>query len=144
MLQIQCVNVYHFVLLLEAENLSLRRGHQSAAVQSAYDKAISTAARLGVTHIQAISNELAGAYFYNLGDTHWALTYLKRSRSLYGAWGARAKTHQLSEKYADLSSRHLRGTVVKARSCFGDIETTLQVVRVLQPNSFATGSLCES
>ena len=113
-----CPNVFHFVVLLEAEYMAVRRLKDTSAVQKAYNKAISSSARLGVMHYQAIANERAGLFFLRNNDPNWASTYLSRAYCLYVEWGAVAKARQLLKVHGSLvndSDGHRRGTDFRAK-----------------------------
>jgi hypothetical protein len=125
-----CVNVYHFTLVFKAEILSMQIRCDPTVVQRAYDDGIAISGRLGFTQVQAIRNELAGAYFYGLDDKDWTSTYITRAWSLFLSWGARAKAKQLEAKYSDTlvafseSARLNHGSCIKAKERFGDIGFT--------------------
>lgn len=88
------LNCHHMMLLLRAEHLALGNDNP----KSAYDEAITAAARLGYIHNQALSNERAGIYFLEYNESDLATTYLSRACDLYAQWGATAKVTQMERK----------------------------------------------
>ena len=102
-----CGNVVHYILLLQAEQLSIVHHYDYdkltvETVRLAYDRGIAAAARMGITNIQALGNELAGAYFLRQGDPDWSMTYLQRAWTLYHAWGAKGKARHMQVHYGNL------------------------------------------
>lgn len=73
------VNVHHMLLLLEAENYSLKKNADIAQVRQKYDEAISMSTRAGFVNDQALGNERAGLFFLKRGDLSWASTYIARA-----------------------------------------------------------------
>eukprot|EP00977_Amphora_coffeiformis_P007798 scaffold1697_cov180-Amphora_coffeaeformis.AAC.34 len=120
-----CPNVFHFIALLGAEEatLSTARSLEFPNIQMAYDRAIRAAGRLGILHIQAISNERAGLFCLRQNEISWASTYLTRAWVLYEEWGASAKSTQLQETHThlictDISSLSQTNMFLRSRERF--------------------------
>ena len=90
------VNCSPMLLILNAEEYAL--SGNKAKAQETYNLAISRCARSGFIHLQAITNERAGLYNLEKGDTYWATTYLSRALRNYSEWGANAKVESLLSK----------------------------------------------
>jgi predicted ATPase len=104
MLRRKCPNVFHYVALLEAEDLAFvyRKSKNTEALRRRYDNSIAASGRLGILHIQALANERAGLFFLRKGEMTWASTYLTQAHVLYREWGAVAKSSALEEEHGDL------------------------------------------
>lgn len=100
----QALNVQHKLLLLQAQRLSLKRGHKEQEVAFLFNQAIISSKKSGFTHDAALAHELAGKYFLTLRDHEAAAQHLTDARQLYGAWRAHAKVNHLLERYAFLST----------------------------------------
>jgi len=89
--------------------------------------------------VQAMGNELAGAYFHETGDKERARDYLLRARECYHAWGASVKTSQLESKYAEILAgqeelmRYNLGSKLKAKSRFTDLTKSVISGTTSQP-----------
>ena len=94
-------NTSHFVTLLDAELLVVRKANASE-VRDTYDRSIAMASRAGLVNDAALANERVGSYFLDIMDSHWASHYLTRALELFDAWGASAKVHQLEKTYGNL------------------------------------------
>mmetsp|Transcript_40837 Transcript_40837/g.62808 ORF Transcript_40837/g.62808 Transcript_40837/m.62808 type:complete len:192 (+) Transcript_40837:1-576(+) len=90
------VNAFPILAILEAEEYPSK---------AAYETAIKTCARLGLSHHEAYMCEMAGFYFLKVeDDTEWAKIYLDRALSLYKDWGASGKVHAMRSnlEYSDI------------------------------------------
>lgn len=110
------VNAHPVLTMFQAEE------HPS---KEAYDKAIKTCARLGLTHHEAYMCERAGVYFLQQKDEGWAEFYLVRAHRLYSDWGAYGKSETMKHKhdsilYASLSISR-RNMPLKGRSRYSSI-----------------------
>lgn len=92
-------NFAHRVRLLEAEcaRLQDRRGE----AQELYEAAIAQAREHQFLQDEALANELAGRFLYELGNLAPARGYLLQAIFLYGRWGASAKTEALEREFAE-------------------------------------------
>jgi hypothetical protein len=88
------MNCHPMYKLLYAEKKSL--GQDIERTRKCYDEAISTFARCGFIHLEAIACERAGDYMAACSDTFWSHTYYSRSQVRYLEWGASAKAELLS------------------------------------------------
>ena len=94
-------NTSHFVTLLDAELLVVRKANASE-VRDTYDRSIAMASRAGLVNDAALANERVGSYFLDKMDSHWASHYLTRAKELFDDWGASAKVHQMEKRYGHL------------------------------------------
>jgi hypothetical protein len=88
------INCHPMYKLLYAENKSL--GQDIEGTRKCYDEAISTFARCGFIHLEAIACERAGDHMAASSDSFWSQTYYSRSQVRYLEWGASAKAELLS------------------------------------------------
>lgn len=96
-------NHLHKWLLVEAERYRVL-GKDKMAIEY-YEKAIETARENEYLIEEALSNELAGRYYYSAGSVRTARSYMEEASNLYKKWGALAKVDYLSEKYPELLSK---------------------------------------
>ena len=106
-------NVHHMLLILRAEQLSLR-SRKVDDVKEAYDRAIAVSSRTGFLQNAALANERAGIFFLARGDHEWAEMYISKSYQLYADWGAHAKLDQMTVLYPFLSKS--KETMVRRHS----------------------------
>jgi predicted ATPase/signal transduction histidine kinase len=83
-----------------------RLAGQDAQAMALYDAAIEAAAAHGITHEEALANELAARFYLERGRRKVARTYLEDARARYSRWGARAKVEQLERQYPELLRPH--------------------------------------
>jgi hypothetical protein len=95
------------VCLYQAEMAALEGKTDQA--KTAYNHAISTAARHAFLHDRALANERAGEFFLQIDDLDWATYYLRDAHQLYLDWGALAKAAHLWEKHANVLSALANG-----------------------------------
>jgi hypothetical protein len=98
------INALSSVLLLRAEALRDTRNSTPGKVRKAYDRAIASASRGGITHTSAVAHELASNFFREQNDEEWASFYLTKASQRYVEWNAAAKVKQLEAAYPDSSS----------------------------------------
>ena len=80
-------------LLVEAERA--RTGSTGGNPVDLYDEAITAAAQDRSLRLEALANELAGAFWLERKRRLIAMSYLRRARDLYSHWGATRKVDQL-------------------------------------------------
>jgi hypothetical protein len=123
------VNCTHYVLILLAAESTLG-GSSAAIVRESFQKAISSAARTGFQQDRALANELAGQYFLDRKDKHWATLYLRDAYEGYVEWGARGKADHVFETYIDymdssqssISLARVPTSEIQARSRAGELK----------------------
>ncbi len=93
-------NCQHKLCLIEAERLRLCGRVMSA--HALYDRAIEGAQAQGFVQDAALAAELAAEMHVDAGHATIAEPYLRKSRSLYRRWGARAKVRDLEQRHAIL------------------------------------------
>ena len=91
------VNIVHSLHLLEAE-LAVLNGSKSHEVQRSYTSAIAIAEKNEFIQDQALSNELASAYFARSGDNSLRDYHMENAIQCYSQWGATAKVEQLTKR----------------------------------------------
>jgi hypothetical protein len=91
------INSHPMHLFLLAERQSFHEDTERA--RKCYDKAISTFARCGSIHLEALACERAGDLMSAASDTFWSHTYYNRSKLRYLEWGASAKAEELITKH---------------------------------------------
>ena len=98
------VNCFYMKYLLDAELMSTaRQGSKSPAdILSNYDKAISSAAEVGIRNHEALANELAAEFLLGIRDEENGKSYLLRSLALYREWNAFAIVEDLESRHASL------------------------------------------
>ncbi|MBF0550357.1 MAG: AAA family ATPase [Deltaproteobacteria bacterium] len=84
-------------LMLEAE-LARMDGRDIEAA-NLYDQAVSSAEDNGLTHLQALANELAAKFWLGRKNAKVARVYLMEAHYHYQRWGAAGKVRQLEEQY---------------------------------------------
>ena len=89
------LNDLHKAYIMDAEFSASFHRKAPRSTQRKFDLAISVSSKAGLVQDAALGNELAGEYFFRMGDSHWATTYFTRAVSLYKEWGALAKVEQL-------------------------------------------------
>ncbi|HET9654887.1 MAG TPA: EAL domain-containing protein [Kineosporiaceae bacterium] len=88
--------------LLVCAELARVEGRDSDAMRL-YDQAISSAQTNGFVHQEALTAELAAAFYGSRGADRIAGTYLREARDCYARWGAHAKVHQLDQQHPGLA-----------------------------------------
>ena len=98
------LNFVHMCQLIEAEDISSRRNNDNTdATIQAYDRAIQSAAALGLCHHQALANELSAGYLHKSATTkNRAMPYLTAALELYAKWGASGKVQALESRFQSL------------------------------------------
>ena len=91
------INIMPLLNLLRAERHSFTKDSAEAIKQS-YDEAISSAARCGLIHLEAIACERAGDLLVARKDKYWSQDYYERAVERYTEWGAVAKAEGLGVK----------------------------------------------
>ena len=66
------------------------------------DRAIAAARQNSFVQDEALANELAGRFYWQLGNLERAKSYLQEAYHCYGLWGATAKLGDLEARYAPL------------------------------------------
>ncbi|WP_437521746.1 AAA family ATPase [Sorangium sp. So ce726] len=75
-----------------------------------YEQAIRAARANGFVHGEALSQELAAAFYRDRGFDLIADTYLRAARCSYARWGADGKVKQLDQRFPRLAARPLAAT----------------------------------
>lgn len=96
-------NFLHKYQLIEAETAKCFSQHQKA--MHWYDLAIQSASKSGYIQEEAMANERAAEFYFEIGRAKVAQVYLTDAYYGYAKWGAIAKVHQLQEKYPEIFSR---------------------------------------
>lgn len=91
------VNFLHHRLLIEAEWARLSNKIEKAS--ELYDLAIEAARDNEYIRYEALANELAGQFYFNLNKMKFAKLYLQDSHYCYLKWGAFAKAKHLEKKF---------------------------------------------
>ena len=94
------MNYLNKVHLVEAEMAAVY-GDVPKAVKN-YEEAISLSKKYGILCDEAICCERAGMFFLNSGSTTTASQMLLKACRCYNDWGAKAKVHQLTNRYPDI------------------------------------------
>ncbi|MBF0550544.1 MAG: AAA family ATPase, partial [Deltaproteobacteria bacterium] len=90
-------------LMLEAE--VARIGGRDLDAADLYDRAISSAEDAGLTHLQALANELAAKFWLGRKNIRVARVYLTDAHYHYQRWGAAGKVKQLEDQYVTILAR---------------------------------------
>lgn len=96
-------NFLHKYQLVKAEYTRVISRYNEA--MDLYDLAISSASKSGYIQEEAIANERAAEFYFEIGRAKVAQVYLTDAYYGYAKWGAIAKVCQLQEKYPDIFSR---------------------------------------
>jgi signal transduction histidine kinase len=88
-------------LLVEAERAA--QGSEIAPAMELYDRAIASAARQGMRHLEALASELHGQFWLDRGKPDFALIYLLRARNLHAALGAMRKVRALERRHPGIT-----------------------------------------
>jgi transcriptional regulator with GAF, ATPase, and Fis domain len=97
------VNHQHKLDLVEAQRL--RMEGETERAREFYDRAIDEARKNRFIHEEALANELAAEFYFELGRERIAAFYLQSAVSAYGRWGAWGKLDQLYSEYPEYLSR---------------------------------------
>ncbi|MEK7990062.1 MAG: AAA family ATPase [Thiotrichaceae bacterium] len=96
-------NYQHKYDLISAEQARISgKVHQAMA---AYEQAIQGAKQQGFLQEEALANELAAEFYFDLGIQKIAQVYLTDAHYAYQHWGATLKVKELEAKYPNLSHR---------------------------------------
>ncbi|HAI77331.1 MAG TPA: serine/threonine protein kinase, partial [Microscillaceae bacterium] len=90
-------NAKHKFTLVLAELLNLSGEHSEAA--NYYDLAIDGAKEARIVYEEALANELAGAFYIQIGKPKYAKVYLAEAYSLYQTWGCSIKLKDMASRY---------------------------------------------
>lgn len=123
-------NFGHKYYLVSAELMRVKGKSGEAA--DLYKKAVLSAAENGFIQNEAIASELAGRFFYSVGNWQTAEKYMLNAHSKYNQWGADKKAFLLEQEYPYLMKKeeynHLEGSEEK-RECYSDkIAEALKIV----------------
>lgn len=91
------INILPLKYLLLAERRSFTKDNVEA-IRKSYDEAITSAARCGLIHLEAIACERAGDFLDARKDSYWSQSYYERAIERYAEWGAVSKADTLSAK----------------------------------------------
>ena len=94
------MNHQHKVDLVAAEKCRVL-GQKAEAIEL-YDKAISGAKKNEYIQEQALANELAAKFYLDWDKETVAAGYMQDAYYCYAAWGAKAKIHDLEQRYRQL------------------------------------------
>jgi PAS domain S-box-containing protein len=72
-----------------------------------YEEAIRSAHDNGLTHCEAVANELAGRFYLARGIDAAGYAYLRNARNCYDRWGATSKVRQLDQRYSRLRQERI-------------------------------------
>jgi hypothetical protein len=126
---IKCgINAIPMYRLLVAEKQQFAKDRDRTI--KSYDESISTFARCGMIHLEAIACERAGDYMKSRADTFWSQSYYGRSQIRYMEWGATAKAEQMN------SDHHLQNFQFKSRDKVGSAEASSEETNVQSPNAY--------
>jgi PAS domain S-box-containing protein len=92
------LNKWH---LIEAERQRVLGGDMSVTLEH-YDQAIELAKKNDYVNEEALANELSAKFWLEKGKNEIASLYMKKARSCYQTWGAKAKVLHLEKKYPEL------------------------------------------
>ncbi|KAI9131352.1 ATP-binding sensor histidine kinase [Acaryochloris sp. CCMEE 5410] len=110
-------NFFHKYQLVKAEYSRVLLKYPEA--MDLYDLAISAAAKSGYVQEEAIANERAAEFYFEIGRDKVAQVYLSDAYYGYAKWGAIAKVRQLEEQYPAIFSR-----LQKSSHAISSIQTT--------------------
>ncbi|MBD2578034.1 ATP-binding sensor histidine kinase [Oscillatoria sp. FACHB-1406] len=99
-------NIRHKCLLIQAEKARLNG--QIATAIDFYDRAIVQAKVQKYDYEEALTCELAAKFYLNWGKEKVAANYMQDAYYTYARWGAKAKTDDLEQGYANLLAPILR------------------------------------
>ncbi|MCU0541229.1 MAG: AAA family ATPase [Oscillatoriaceae cyanobacterium Prado104] len=111
------MNFQHKYDLVEAERHRVLA--QPYAAMELYDRAISGAKANGYLQEEALANELAAKFYLAWAKEKVAAGYMQEAYYCYAKWGAKAKTDELENHYADL----LRPIFQQAAPTLNPLET---------------------
>jgi len=113
------INTIPLLHLLLAEKGSFGKNVES--IKKTYDSAITTFARFGLIHLEAIACERAGDVMATNNQKFWSVDYYERSIQRYTEWGAIAKAEIMRGKHANDSysqfseRKHTESVLVSVR-----------------------------
>ena len=91
------INIMPLQNLLLAERNSFTK-QNTDFIKKSYDESVSSAARCGLIHLEAIACERAGDWMAVRKDQYWSQNYYERAVERYTEWGAVAKAEVLNAK----------------------------------------------
>merc|ERR1719203_1569247 len=108
------LNVHHMMLLLEAEECTLKKNIEMDVVRAKFDAAISAASRSGFANDSALANERAGVFCLTRGDTYWANSYITRAHQRWAEYGALALCRKLEKIYPQYITEEVKNPSMRA------------------------------
>lgn len=94
-------NFGHKYYLVSAE--VARANKRSSEAADLYKRAVLSAAENGFTQNEAVASELAGKFFYSIGNWQKAETYINNAYVKYKQWGIKKKLNLLEQEYPFLN-----------------------------------------
>ncbi|MBI5446876.1 MAG: sigma 54-interacting transcriptional regulator [Deltaproteobacteria bacterium] len=135
-------NLQHRLDLVEAERLRVLGDHLKA--MEFFDRAIEGARRSRYVHEEALANELAAEFYFELGRERIGSMYVQAAAFAYGRWGAWGKLDQLHAQYPGAFSKTLERPF-QTDSRLGDstVEGTGEVLDMASVERAAAALSCE-
>ncbi|MEM7183862.1 MAG: AAA family ATPase, partial [Spirochaetota bacterium] len=118
-------NYLPYQLILEAEEAK-KKNDISLAIKR-YSQAIQENEKRGFHQITALTYELAAKFFFQIGATIDAKTYLINARHYYQKWGATAKVKQIDAEYPDLVKSALAKLVTGTNVVYNEEQGTISI-----------------
>ncbi|MEH1830144.1 MAG: AAA family ATPase [Nostoc sp.] len=136
-------NYQHRYDLVEAERLRVL-GNNLNAMRS-YERAIQAARTQEYTHEEALANELAAKFYFNLGQERVAQGYLLDARHNYLRWGATFKVEQIDAQYQQLRDRStlelMTGISISSKTSSSSLGQDLDLETVIQAAQAISGEI---
>lgn len=135
-------NFLNKLLLVEAEAARLTGDNWQAAML--YDKAIAVAGQNGFIQEEALTNELAAAFWLKKGKEEFARGYLKKAHYGYRLWGAKGKVELLEAQYPRFFTSpqaQSGGTHVISSSSGAALLQTLDLAAILEVAGIIAGEM---
>jgi histidine kinase len=136
-------NYAHKYALIEAEQIAFTDDKRAAS--DGYDEAIRQAHERGFLHDEALTNELAGRYYLDIGKPKLARPYLQDAHQLYLKWGATAKAQQLKTLYPEQiptpTRRSSIGTIHPEKSSSGESSDALDLYSIMKAYTAISGEV---
>lgn len=125
-------NFEHMLLLMEAENERVSQNWTSA--MHGYRRTIENAKSQRLTHITAMTCELAGDLLLSLNDPIAARSYYHEARNNFALWGCHYKAQSIVKRHSDLlasSNESIKGSAAGTTMDHFDLKSIVHALQAI-------------
>ena len=98
------VNCFHKLKILEAQNMSLKRGKKADAVKLEFEKAINASARAGYLQDCAVAHNLLADYFHSINRLPDYEFHIGQAYAKFAEWGGYLAANHIVNVHSDVLS----------------------------------------